>query len=203
MSTRVSLWISEGPSCASKRSRLHGTYQNAKRRAKYTDLCDAKIDAFLVLIKTPNWILWAWFNWTTTHTSADEAEFSGHAPFDCLSLCWSKKSIKMRQQRRLVCRGKGQECVRIPAVTPALPVLSRFWRNLGWRGCFSFFFFVFSPTLPAERSQPIENNKVRNLTLMKEMRERKQGPWAHLCEGGKGRKGRMKNGKQTLCALSG
>ena len=116
-----------------------------------------------------------------------------------------KESVKTRLQRRLVCRpvqrGKGQECVRIPAVTPALPVLSRLWRNLGWRGCFSFLFFVFSPMLPAERSQPIENNKVRNLTLMKEMRERKQGPWAHLCEGGKGRKGRMRNGKQTLVCV--
>lgn len=40
------------------------------------------------------------------------------------------------------------------------------------------FFFL---TLPMERSQPIENNKVPNLTLMKGMRKRKHGPSAHLC----------------------
>lgn len=101
----------------------------------------------------------------------------------------------------------GQEYVRIPTVTPTLPVFSRFWKNLPWM---ERLFFSLPPppllTLPVERSQPIENNKVRNLTLMKEMRKRKHCPSAHLCR--VERKGRLRSRRQrvetdfvSLCCL--
>lgn len=86
-----------------------------------------------------------------------------------------------------------------------LPVLSQCGENLSWMErlivfCCAFVILnVFLLTLPTERRNPTENNKVCNMTLMKEMRKRKHGPSAHLCRVER-KEGREKGGRvNTLC----
>lgn len=90
-----------------------------------------------------------------------------------------------------------------------LPVLSQCGKNLSWMErlivfCFAFFILnVFLLTLPTERRNPTENNKVCNMTLMKEMRKRKHGPSAHLCrverKEGRGKGGRVNTQCECVC----
>lgn len=88
------------------------------------------------------------------------------------------KPAQMKLQRSLIwlmCSCSRGDPPNTPSFESALK------ENVSWmeRLVFLFFFFsFFFWKLPMERSQPIENNEVRNPTLMKEMRKRKHGSFA-------------------------
>ena len=147
---------------------------------------DVMLEIYGFPLKCTNSILCAPFNWANSETSV-KMQPNSRRFLTSLTL----PSVKKKLQRRLVWNGS-RMCSN-SRDDPSTPCFE-FWENLSWMERLFFSYL----TLPMERSQPIENNKVRNLTLMKEMRERKTRSLGTSVHGGKKERKDEERGRQRL-----
>lgn len=187
MSTGVSFMNKWGARLCIKKIKTSWNVPNAKA-GQYMERCAAQ-DLWFSL-KSTNSILCAPLNWANSETSV-RIQPNSHRFLTCsFSLSLTLLSMKTKLQRSLVWNGS-RMCSN-SRDDPSTPCSESVLGKSVLDGEVVFFFFFSYLTLPMERSQPIENNKVRNLTLMKEMRKRKRRSLGTSVHGGK--KGRMRSG---------